>query len=113
ISFASAGISDTGNPVVIANQSQAIYSTSNCTGPTVTLVQQGGNLVDLGPANSTCEQVAYPTETGYTQNGYVPIYSIHRATNSVQCIFQSGCNLRAGPSSTAEIVYVLPFGQRV
>jgi|SRR5579871_38597 len=113
ISLASAGISDTGNPVVIANQAQAIYAASNCTGPGVTVVPQGGNLVDLGPANSTCEEVAYPTETGYTQNGYVPIYSIHRANNSVQCIFQSGCNLRAGPSSTAPVLYVLPFGQRV
>jgi hypothetical protein len=113
ISLASPGINDTGNPVVVANQAQAIYAASNCTGPTVTVVQQGGNLVDLGPANSTCEQVAYPGETGYTQNGYVPIYSIHRATNSVRCVFQAGCNLRAGPSSTAAIFAVLPFGQRV
>ncbi len=111
-SFASAGISDTGNPVVIANQTQGVYAASNCTGPTVTTISGGGNLVDLGAASSSCEQVAYPSETGYTQTGYVPIYSIHRATNSVQCIFQAGCNLRAGPSNTAEILYVLPFGQR-
>jgi hypothetical protein len=113
MSLASPGISETGNPIVIANQAQAIYAASNCTGQTVTVVPQGGNLVDLGPANSTCEQVAYPSEIGYTQTGYVPIYSIHRATNAIRCIFQSGCNLRAGPSSTATIFYVLPFGQRV
>lgn len=109
----SGGISTTGSPVVISNQTQAIYAASNCNGPTVTIVQGGGNLVDLGPANSTCEQVAYPTETGFTQTGYVPVYSIHPATNSVQCLFQAGCNLRLGPSVTATICYVLPFGQHV
>jgi hypothetical protein len=112
IPFPSTGISDTGNPVVVANQAQAIYSASDCTGPTVTTVQGGVNLVDLGPANTTCEQIAYPTETGYTQNGYVPVYSIHRASNSVQCVYQPGCNLRAGPSTTTEVLYLLPFGQR-
>ncbi len=112
ISLASTGISNSGNPVVIANQTQPIFVASNCNGPTATSVQGGVNLVDLGPASSTCEQVAYPTETGYTQTGFVPVYSIHRATNSVLCTFHTGCNLRAGPSSTAAILYVLPFGQR-
>jgi hypothetical protein len=113
ISFASSGISDSGDPVVIANQTQAIYVASNCNGPTAAIVQGGANLVDLGPVSSTCEQVAYPTETGYTQSGYVPVFSLHRATNSVLCVFHSGCNLRAGPSSTAPILFTLPFGQRV
>ncbi len=109
----STGISNSGNPVVISNQTQAVFASSNCSGQTVTVVQGGGNLVDIGPANSTCEQVAYPAETGYMQTGYVPVYSIHPATSSVQCLFQAGCNLRTGPSITATICYVLPFGQRV
>ena len=113
ISLASTGISDTGNPVVVSNQTQPVYVASNCNGPIAAIVQGGGNLVDLGAANSSCEQVAYPAETGYMQNGYVPVYSIHRATNSVQCYYQAGCNLRDGPSTTATILYVLPFGQRV
>jgi hypothetical protein len=113
ISLASTGISNSGDPVVITNQAQAIFAAPNCTGPTVAIVQGGANLVDLGPSSSTCEQVAYPTETGYTQTGYVPVFSIHRASNSVLCVFHSGCNLRAGPSSTAPILFTLPFGQRV
>ncbi len=114
ISLASfTGISSSGNPVVIVNQTQAIFVASNCNGPTAAVVQGGVNLVDLGPASSSCEQVAYPSETGYTQTGFVPVYSIHRATNSILCVFHAGCNLRAGASSSAEVLYILPFGQRV
>jgi len=113
ISLASTGMSNSGDPIVITNQTQPIFLASNCNGPTAETVQGGTNLVDLGPANSSCEQVAYPTETGYSQTGYVPVYSLHRATNSVLCVYHSGCNLRATPSSTASILYTLPFGQRV
>jgi hypothetical protein len=110
---ASSGMSDTGSPIVVSNQAQPVFAASNCTGTAAAIVQSGGNLIDLGAANSSCEQVAYPNETGYMQSGYVPVYSIHRATNSVQCFYQGGCNLRAGPSTSASIFYVLPFGQRV
>lgn len=106
-------ISDSGAPVVISNQQQVIYVASNCNGPVAITVPGGTNLVDIGPVSSTCEQVAYPSESGYTQGGYVPVYSIHRANNSVLCIYHSGCNLRAGPSSSATILFTLPFGQRV
>jgi hypothetical protein len=112
ISLASTGISNSGSPIVIVNQTQAIFVAANCNGPTATTIQEGVNLVDLGPATSTCEHVAYPSETGYTQSGYVPVFSIHRATNSVLCVFHSGCNLRAGPDSAAPILFILPFGQR-
>jgi hypothetical protein len=113
ISFASTGISDSGDPIVIANQAQAIFIASNCNGPTALVVQGGVNLVDLGPANPSCEQVAYPSETGYTQTGFVPVYSIHRANNSILCVYHAGCNLRATASVTAQIFFVVPFGQRV
>ncbi len=113
ISFASTGMSGSGDPIVITNQTQPIFIASNCNGPTAEIVQGGTNLVDLGPASSICEQVAYPTETGYSQNGYVPVYSLHRATNSVLCVYHAGCKLHAAPSSTASILYTLPFGQRV
>lgn len=106
-------ISDSGDPVVITNQLQVIFVASNCNGPVAITVPGGTNLVDIGPASSTCEQVAYPSESGYTQSGYVPVYSIHRANNSVLCVYHSGCNLRAGPSSSATILFTLPFGQRV
>ncbi|SRR5579883_190968 len=113
--FANTGssISNSGDPVVITNQTQVIYVAPNCNGPVAITVPGGTNLVDIGPASSTCEQVAYPSESGYTQGGYVPVYSIHRANNSVLCVYHSGCNLRAGPSSNAAILFTLPFGQRV
>ena len=114
ISFASSSsISDSGNPVVITNQFQVIYVASNCNGPVAITVPGGTNLVDIGPANSSCEQIVYPSESGYTQGGCVPVYSIHRANNAVLCVYHSGCNLRAGPSSSAAILFTLPFGQRV
>jgi hypothetical protein len=114
VSFAEGtGISNSGDPVVITNQAQAIFEASNCNGPVAVIVQGGTNLVDLGPASSTCEQVVYPSEDGYTQSGYVPVFSIHRATSSVLCIYNPGCKLRAGPSTAALILFTLPFGQRV
>ena len=111
--FSGSSISDSGNPVVIANQLQVIYVASNCNGPVATTVPGGTNLVDIGPVSSTCEQIVFPSESGYTQGGFVPVYSIHRANNSVLCVFHSGCNLRAGPSDSSTILFTLPFGQRV
>ncbi|HEU5367196.1 MAG TPA: hypothetical protein VFU69_01980 [Ktedonobacterales bacterium] len=112
ILFPSTGISNTGYPVVISNQAQAIYADFHCKGLVIATVHAGENLVDLGPANSTCEQVAYSAGDGYTQYGYVPVYSIHRAISAVQCVVQAGCELRAGPSATAAILTFLPAGQR-
>lgn len=109
----SQGLSDSGNPIVIANTTEAIYLASNCNGPAVATVRAGTNLVDLGPVSSACEQVAYPTEVGYSLTGYVPVYSIHRATNSLRCISPNGCNVRAGPSPTDTIISTLLPGQRI
>ncbi len=115
ISFASTSgpISNSGNPVVIANQAQVVYVTSSCNGPTVTTIRAGGNLVDLGPASSVCEQVAYPSENGYRLTGYVPVYSIHRASNSVRCIYPDGCAIHAGPDATTPVLSTLRPGDRV
>jgi hypothetical protein len=112
IFFAPTRISNTGFPVVIANQAQVIFADPRCKDLIAATIQGGGNLVDLGPANSTCEQVAYPAEDGYTQTGYVPTYSFHRATDAVQCVNQAGCDLRAGPSATAALLSILPSGQQ-
>ncbi len=112
ILFPSTGISDTGYPVVISRQAQAIYADFHCKGLVVATIQAGENLVDLGPANSTCEQVAYPTGDGYTQYGYVPVSSISRATHAVRCANRAGCYLRAGPDATAAILAILSCGQR-
>jgi hypothetical protein len=106
-------ISNSGNPVVIANQTQAVFLASSCNGPTAITLRAGSNLVDLGPASSVCEQVAYPSEDGYRLIGYVPVYSIHRANTSVRCIFPRGCAIRAGPDATAPILSVLRPGDRV
>ena len=115
ISFASnyGSISDSGNPVVIANQTQVVFLASNCNGPTTVTIRAGGNLVDLGPASSVCEQVAYPSEDGYRLTGYVPVYSMHRATNSIRCIYPYGCPIRAGPDATAPILSMLRPGDKV
>jgi hypothetical protein len=115
LSFASTGsqISNAGNPVVIVNQMQVVYLASNCNGPTATTVRAGANLVDLGPASSVCEQVAYPSEDGYRLTGYVPVYSIHRANNSVRCVYPNGCAIHVGPDATAPILSTLRPGDRV
>ncbi len=115
ISFASnyGKISNSGNPVVIVNQTQVVYVASNCNGPTAMTVRAGANLVDLGPASSVCEQVAYPSEDGYGLTGYVPVYSMHRATNSVRCIYPYGCPIRSGPDATSPILSTLRPGDKV
>ncbi len=114
ISLASSeSISNSGSPIVISNQTQGIYLASNCDGPTVITIKAGTNLVDIGPASSTCEEVAYPTEAGYTEIGYVPVYTLHRATNSIRCINPNGCHVHTGPSPTAPILSTLRPGDRV
>jgi hypothetical protein len=109
----SSPISNSGNPVVIANQGEAIYLASNCNGPTALTVRAGTNLVDLGPASSVCEQVAYPSEAGYSLTGYVPVYSIHRANNSVRCVYPNGCAIHTGPDATMPVLSTLRPGDRV
>jgi len=113
LATANQGLSDSGNPIVIADNTEAVFLASNCNGPAVATIRAGTDLVDLGPVSSACEQVAYPTEVGYSETGYVPVYSVHRATNSIRCIGPNGCNVRAGPSPTATILSTLLPGQRI
>lgn len=112
-STSSSGMSDSGNPVVVVNNQEVIYSSSTCNGPVAITIKAGANLVDLGPANSTCEQVAYPSEVGYTQTGYVPVYTLHRANNSMRCIGPNGCYVRAGPGVNTAILSTLLPGARI
>lgn len=112
-STSSSGMSDSGNPVVVVNNQEVIYSASTCNGPVAITIKAGANLVDLGPANSTCEQVAYPSEVGYTQTGYVPVYTLHRANNSMRCIAPNGCYVRAGPGVNTTILSTLLPGTRI
>ncbi len=112
-STSSTGMSDSGNPIVVVNNQEVIYATSTCNGPVALTIKAGANLVDLGPANSTCEQIAYPSEVGYTQTGYVPVYTIHRANNSIRCIAPNGCYVRAGPGVNTTILSTLLPGERV
>ena len=109
----STGMSDSGNPIVVVNNQEVIYATSTCNGPVALTIKAGANLVDLGPANSTCEQIAYPSEVGYTQTGYVPVYTVHRANNSIRCIAPNGCYVRAGPGVNTAILSTLLPGERV
>jgi hypothetical protein len=112
-SSSSTGMSDSGNPIVVVNNQEVIYATSTCNGPVALTIKAGANLVDLGPANSTCEQIAYPSEVGYTQTGYVPVYTIHRANNSIRCVAPNGCYVRAGPGVNTSILSTLLPGERV
>ena len=94
VSFASSntGMSDSGNPIVVVNNQEVIYATSTCNGPVALTIKAGANLVDLGPANSTCEQIAYPSEVGYTQTGY--------DANAYDCSAVSGRSLAPGRRTT-------------
>lgn len=109
----STGMSDSGNPVVVVNNQEVIYATSTCNGPVALTIRAGANLVDLGPVNSTCEQIAYPSEVGYTQTGFVPVYTLHRANNSMRCISPNGCYVRAGPNVDTTILSTLLPGERI
>lgn len=113
LASSSSGISNSGDPVVVVNNQEVIYSASTCNGPVALTIRAGANLVDLGPVNSTCEQVAYPSEVGYTQTGYVPVYTLHRANNSMRCIAPNGCYVRAGPGVDTAILSTLLPGARI
>jgi hypothetical protein len=106
-------LSNSGNPVVVVNQIQVVYLTSTCNGPVAVTVKAGANLVDLGPANSVCEQVAYPSEDGYTLSGYVPVYSIHRAGTAVRCVYPGGCVIHASAGATTPVLTTLRPGDQV
>ena len=109
----STGMSNSGDPVVVVNNQEVIYAAATCNGPVALTIRAGANLVDLGPVNSTCEQVAYPSEVGYTQTGYVAVYTLHRANNSIRCISPNGCYVRAGPGVNTTILSSLRPGDRI